>query len=339
MAKIRVGMIRCDLHAIYYASLIQEHDPYLLREQEYGKGGYFYFYTYYNAPARIAFPMVSGFEITKLWDENRKAAENMSKIYLGKPKLCNSFEEVSDDVDLVFIPDCNGDGSDHLKLATPGIKKGVPTFIDKPFAYEVKDARELVKLAKKHKVPIMSLSILRELPHITRFRHRFAEIGQPEFGIIRAGNMEKMSGHIHAISLAQHLFGAGVESVECMGQTPLACVLLDYGTKANRPQKGVILCCASGGMYHCSFYASVYSSLGVIHSPQFSDFEFPWGCIKILKMVKKMVITHKPQVSYEEMIECIAIVTAARKAQKLRRKVYLKEVSVIQTLNKQSRRQ
>jgi len=73
-------------------------------------------------------------------------------------------------------------------------------------------------------------------------------------------------------------------------------------------------------------YASAYSSLGVIHSPAFSDFEFPWGVIEILKMIKKMVKTNKPQASYEEMIECIAIATAARLSQKEHRRVSLKEI-------------
>ena len=127
--KIRVGMIRCDLHAIYYANLIQKHDPYILREPEYGLGGYFYFYTYYSEPKKIAIPEVSGFELTKLWDENPQLAENMSKIYYGKPEVCDTLEEVSEDVDLVFIADCNGDGSDHLKLVTPGLKKGIPTLL------------------------------------------------------------------------------------------------------------------------------------------------------------------------------------------------------------------
>jgi len=324
--KIRVGMIRCDLHAIYYANLIQKHDPYILRELEYGLGGYFYFYTYYSEPKKIAFPTVPGFEVTKLWDENPQLAENMSKIYYGKPKVCDTFEKVSDDVDLVFIADCWGpDGRDHLKFATPGIEKNVPTFIDKPFAYEVKDAITLVQLAKKYKTPIMSLSMLRVLPHATRFRNRFAELGEPEFGIIKGGG-DTMGGHIHAISLAQHLFGSGVESVEAMGQTPLAYVHLNYGDKPHRPKAGVMLNCACGDTYHCSMYASAYSKLGAIHSPNLGDFEFPYAVVEILKMIKKMVKTGKSQVSYEEMIECIAIATAGRLSQKERKRIYLREV-------------
>ena len=39
-----------------------------------------------------------------------------------------------------------------------------------------------------------------------------------------------------------------------------------------------------------------------------------------------MVHTGKPQAPYEEMLEGIAIATAARLAQKEKRRVYLKEV-------------
>ena len=323
--EIRIGIIRCDLHAIYYANLIQKHDPDLLREPELGKGGFFYFYTYYNQPKKIAIPEVPNFEVTKLWDEDRQLAENMSRIYYGKPRVCDSFEEVSDEVDLVLIADCNEDGSDHLKLATPGLKKRVPTFVDKPFAYEVEDARAIVGLAKAHDTPVLSLSILRTLPQATLFRNRFKEIGQPEFGTVKGGG-DTMAGHIHAISLAQHLFGAGVESVECMGQTPLAYVHLDYGEKTGRPAYGVVLNCAPGAGPHCAMYASAYSKLGAVHSPALGDFEFPYGVVANLKMIKKMVQTRKPQAPYEEMIECIAIPTAARLAQKEGQRVYLKEV-------------
>jgi hypothetical protein len=63
-----------------------------------------------------------------------------------------------------------------------------------------------------------------------------------------------------------------------------------------------------------------------VHSPAIGDFEFPYGVVEILKMVKKMVRTREVQAPYEEMIECIAIATAARLAQEEKRRVYLEEV-------------
>lgn len=326
MSNIRVGIIRCDLHAIYYANLMQEHDPDLLREPEVGLGGYYYFYSHYNDPRKNWFPMVPGFEIVKVWDKDRRLAENMNRIYASRPRVCDTSEEVSDDVDLVLIADCDLEGHDKLELATPGIEKGVPTFIDKPFAYDVKDARALVALAEKHNTPIMSLSILRELPQATQFRNRFPELNQPIFGIIKGGTYT-MNGLIHAISLAQHLFGAGVDSVESMGGGDMPFVVhLDFGGKSDRPQKGVVLNGNVGATFHCAMYASAYSDLGAIHSDHFSDYEFPWSVVKIIEKIKKMVETREPQASYVEMVEAIAVATAARLSLAERRRVNLKEV-------------
>jgi predicted dehydrogenase len=305
---------------------MQPHDPYVLREPEYGRGGYYYFYSYYNNPKKMAFPMVEGFELVKVWDAERRLAENMAKIYLSRPKVCERLEDVSDDVDLVFIADCNGEGQDHLALATPGIQKGVPTFIDKPFAYDVKDARALVALAERHRTPIMSLSILRELPQATQFRSRFPELNGPKFGIIKGGSYT-MAGLIHAISLAQHLFGGGVESVEAMGDVKKPFfVHLDYGGKVDRPAAGVVLNCNVYPTFHCAMYASAYSELGAIHTGHLGDYEFPWAVVRIIERIRKMVETRQPQAPYDEMVECIAIATAARLSLAQRRRVALADV-------------
>ena len=327
MSKIKVGIIRCDLHAYYYGALAFRHDPITMRDSEDGPGhaSYFYFYLNYSDGRKITVPTVRGFELARVWDANRRQAEIMAEVFDDHPAVCDTFEEVSDGVDMVYIADCTGEGEDHLKLATPSLQKRVPTFVDKPFAYDVADAQAMVRLAKRRKTPVMSLSMLRVVPHATRFRNRFTELGEVEFGIVKGGG-SRMDGHVHAISLAQHLFGPGVESVECMGKTPLGYVHLDYGGKPHRPPAGVVLNCRSGGSYHCAMYASAYSSQGAIHSPDIGDFVFPWGAAAILKVAKKMVQTGKPPVSYDEMIECIAVASAARLAQKRGKPVSLKEV-------------
>lgn len=335
--NIRVGLIRCDTHGMYYGALMAKHDPLRLREplrdregvqakQSWMAGGaHFYFYTAYSDPRRITVPTVDGFEIAKVWDEDREVAGVFADVFLSRPRVCDTFAEVSEGVDLVFIADCNGDGADHLKLATPSLRKGVTTFIDKPFAYTVKDARALLRLARQHKAAMMSISILLQLPQATQFRDRFQELGAPEFGTIKGGG-PSMAGHIHAISLAYHLFGDGVESVECVGASPLAHVHLDYGGKAHRPGAGVVLNCDSGGQPHCAFYASAYSSKGVVHSPPFDDWVFPEGAAQILRMIKAMVKKRQSQVSEASMLEPIAVAEAARLSQKRRKRVYLKDV-------------
>jgi predicted dehydrogenase len=272
-------------------------------------------------------PQVEGFEIVKLWDEHRDAAEMAASIFYSRPKVCDNFEEVSDGVDLVLIGDCNYDGSDHLKLASPGLKKGVPTFLDKPFANTYGDARKLVDLSQTYGAPLLSLSILRELPLAKLFRARFGEIEPVRFGVIRGGG-PSLAGQIHAIALSQLLFGSGVRTVECMGQTPLAYVHLGYGGMDGKPDDGVMLLCASGKTsVDSQFFASVYSETGGIHSPAFNWYTFPYGAVEIVKLMKRMVLDRKSPVSPEEMLELIAVVEAARLSQKEKRQVRLEEIT------------
>jgi predicted dehydrogenase len=333
--KIRIGIIRLDTHGMYYGPLLDKHDPLVLRGplRELGKnhyswqtgGAHYYFYTHYADATMMTNPHAEGFEITRIWDEFPDAMEDAAKVFGGRPKICGSFEEVSDDVDLVFVADCNGDGSDHLKLARPSIEKGVPTWIDKPFACEVKDAQAIVELAQKHKTPITSLSILRTVPHFTWFANRLVELDGVEFGTVKGGGTA-MAGHIHAISAAQHIFGDGVDSVEAMGEGELGFVHLNYGGKPGRPSKGVMLNCDVGNTWHCNFYASAYSKEGAIHSDGIGDFLFPYGALAIIEKAREMVETGKPPVPYSEIVENIAVATAARQAQKIGKRVYLKDV-------------
>jgi predicted dehydrogenase len=321
---IRVGLIRCDTHGAYFGSLFAKHDPLRLqmpqpidKEARYSwqhGGAHFYFYTHYADPRQISVETVDGFTLAKVWDEDLDAAACLSEIFDDKPTVCATPDQVSDDVDLVFIADCNGDGSDHLTLATPGLEKGVPTFIDKPLAYTLDDARAIFSLAEKHNAPAASISILRALPHAARFAQRLDEVGAVEFGTIQGGGTA-MAGHIHAISLALHIFGNGVHQVRAMGETDLQTVHLNWGDLPNRPRRGVTLNCDVGQVWHCAFHASAYGPNGAIHSAPLSDFDFPFGAARILRIVKTMLQSGQSPSINQDMLEAVAIAQAARAAQ------------------------
>jgi len=326
---VRVGMINADLHAMYYAALFEAYNPLVLRDDPIGRGhaAYHYFFTHYNDPLKMTVRKAAGLRLVKIWDRNPALAENMSRIFDSHPQVCGSVEEVSDGVDVVFIADCNGEGKDHRELASPGLKKRVPTFIDKPLAYDLEDAEKIILLAGKGGTPLMSSSILEELPHVDRFRNRFAEIGYPEFGIIKGGG-PTMAGQIHAILLALTLFGKGVESVECMGDSPLGIVRLSYGTRPDRPKSGVVLACDSGGTYEATYNVSAYSSRGAIHADDFGDYAFPLGAVRILENIREMASGgHAEESLFDRMREGVAVATAARLAQTEKRRVFLSEIA------------
>lgn len=327
---IRVGLIRCDTHGAYFSALSARHDPLRLQHPlpidqagsyswQHG-GAHFYFYTNYSDPRQISVDVVEGFQLAKVWDEDRAAAECLAQVFDDRPVVCDDVAEVSDGVDLVFIADCNGDGSDHLALARPGLAKGVATFIDKPLALTVDDAQQLVGLAAEHHAPMTSISILRVLPEAARFARRLDEVGEVQFGTIQGGGTA-MAGHIHAASLALAIFGNGVESVRAMGDTDLQTVHLSYGDRSDRPRRGVTLNCDVGAVWHCAFHASAYGPRGAIHSPPMSDWDFPFGAAQILRIVKEMVQTRTSPPITADMLEAVAICAAARQAQETGRAV------------------
>ena len=74
-------------------------------------------------------------------------------------KLTESIAQMLEGVDVVLLESV--DGRRHLKELQEIAAAGKPTFIDKPFAASLADAKEMVKLIKQHKLPCFSASSLR----------------------------------------------------------------------------------------------------------------------------------------------------------------------------------
>ncbi len=323
-APIRVGLIRCDTHGAYYGALMDQHDPLRLQrplvEGQTGRyswqsgGAHFYHYTDYANAARMTVEAVDGFRLAKVWDEHRDAAECLAAVFTRPPAVCDRIEDVSDDVDLVFIADCNGDGSDHLALARPGLEKGVATFVDKPLAFTLDDARQILALSSEHGAPVASVSILRALPDAERFARRLDEVGPLQFGTVHGGG-PSLAGQIHTISLAQSIFGDGVVGVRATGDDVPNTIHLDFGDRPDRPAKGVTLNCDVGAVWHCAFHASAFGPGGAIHSAPMGDFVFPFGAAEILKTLRQMVHTNQTPDLTAGMLEAVAVAEASRQAQ------------------------
>lgn len=323
---IRVGLVRMDSHSIYMGVLMQEHDPLLLRgpmlcsdgsaRHGWQAGGtYLYFYTTYRAPTTMTVPPVGGFEVVKLWDEDRELAELASRLFNSKPQVCDTLDQVSDDVDVVVIGDCKTEGQDHVALASPGIEKGVPTFVDKPFAFNLEDAQHIADLARRSGGPVLSLSILREAPGLTHFRQRLGEVAPLNLGVIFGCAGLRMDGLIHAISAAQHVFGGGVRSVQCMGEA-VDIIQMDYGDAPDKPSGGVILTKHAAGRDETtfSFYATAIGKHGAIQSEPQNDHTHPYGMRRIVEKIRTMVTTGRSPTPMHEMLENIAVADAVRAA-------------------------
>lgn len=349
MEKIRLGVIRADTHGYYYGVMLDACDARLLQKHNYVCHHYA---TGIYLPETVYAPQVPGFEITRIYDYEYERAREFSEVFLGKPEPCRSVEEVSEDVDAVAIFDCDGGGGDHLKLATPSLSRGIPTFVDKPFASTMSDALEIVQLARQNEAPLFSASILTHVPAADQFRARFDEIrtayyplpngqGSAPIGLgvvkgvggafsqelsgaaITGGIEDRLAYLIHGVALALNLFGMGVEWVETMGTLPLEYVHLhlESGVEVMILNTHVDIFPES-----CSFYASAYSKFGAVNSNPIGDPEFLGGGQKIMELFRDMVTSGTPAAPYESFLEQIAVIEAAQMAQDKGGRVYIKDI-------------
>ncbi len=250
-------------------------------------------------------------------------------MFFGKPQVCPTLQEASEDIDAAFISCCNGDGDDHLELASPFLQKGIPTFIDKPFAPTLTDALAIVRLARKHRAPLMSSSILAYVNEVDHLKSRFRELpGEVRRGVVNGvGWRSGLGGMIHGISLGHAVFGEGVEWVECMGEGPLEYLLMRY-----RDGREMLVINAQPEHYDC-FRCEVYSvrrnsppEPAHLCSRPIGDPEFVLGAYRIAWLFKRMVLTGESPTPHSKILELSAIVEAGRLAQKKRRRVYLREL-------------
>jgi predicted dehydrogenase len=135
-----------------------------------------------------------------------------------KVRLVESIPQLLELVDVVMIESV--DGRRHLKELEPVAASGKPTFVDKPFAASLADAKAMVQLIKRHKLPCFSSSSL-------RFDSAFREVlasRKEKFGRIigvdaySPAHLEKTNPGlfwygIHGVEILFTLMGRGCRSV------------------------------------------------------------------------------------------------------------------------------
>lgn len=142
-----------------------------------------------------------------------KYAEEISSKY--GVKIVPTIKELAEQVDAVMIEAV--DGRPHLEQAKAVFPYRKPVFIDKPLAGTLRDAIELVQLARQMNVPVFSSSSLRYKVGLDKLKKgKFGEIR----GVFSSGPCSKEEHHpdlywygIHPTEAMYAVIGTGCESV------------------------------------------------------------------------------------------------------------------------------
>jgi predicted dehydrogenase len=112
------------------------------------------------------------------------------------------------------------DGSVHFERAKPFLEAGIPCFIDKPFACSVADAKKIIELAAKKKVPLFSSSSLRYAPELVQAIEDGKQgkiVGAISYGLGTTHERNPGLFHygIHAVEILYTAMGPGCQRVTC----------------------------------------------------------------------------------------------------------------------------
>jgi predicted dehydrogenase len=112
------------------------------------------------------------------------------------------------------------EGTPHWERARPFLEAGIPCFVDKPFTCGVADARKIVELAARKKVPVFSSSSLRYAPELIQYvadpKHGKV-LGAVAYGPAHLHERNPGLFHygIHAVEILYTLMGPGCQRVTC----------------------------------------------------------------------------------------------------------------------------
>jgi virulence factor len=224
---------------------------------------------------------------------------------LGLP-LVDRPEELLGQVDGVLIEAV--DGSVHLERARPFLEAGIPTFVDKPFACSLEDAREMFALAQRSGAPLFSCSSLRYAPEVAAAAG--PEALAAEGAVLGCDACSPASTHprnpglfhygVHGVETLFTLMGPGCETVWCVSEPGAEVVLGRWSDGRLGTLRGTR---AGAGAYaFTAFREKRVSAVSV--STNFIYRE-------LLKQIVEMMRTGTPPIEPRVTLEIVAFMQAA----------------------------
>jgi predicted dehydrogenase len=288
-----------SFHGTAFASTFNGYDP--AKKSQYQ-------WTFAAANKRL-----EGAQVVKVWDPHRDWAERLADV-CSIPKVCETPEECTDGVDAVVIVD-DGSGQ-QAKYAIEPLKKGIPTFCDKPLAMAGKRAKEIADFAKQTGTPFMSASSLRFVPDIIALKAKLAELDKIHIATVACGNEFVYYG-IHALSMAYAVLGRGAVSALNVGQPGRNIVRIRF-----QAGHDVVVLVGERDYMQGGFQINLYGKKGWrTLNPDLTDLYY-----YLLERFLKLVRENEVSVPIDEEAELIAALEAGKRSLKEGREVTVAEV-------------
>jgi predicted dehydrogenase len=248
-----------------------------------------------------------------IWDPLKAAAEKLADV-CHIAKVCDTPQQCADDVDAVFIAD---DGSgEQWKYALHPLRKGVPTYCDKPLAMTAKQAQAVADVARATGTPLMSASALRFVPDVLALAKEAPALGNVHLATTVCGN-ELVYYGIHALEMAYAVLGRGAVSCLNVGQAGRNIVRVRFANGHD-----LLLLVAEKEWMRAGYQLNLYGSNGWRSlTPNLADLYW-----YLFDRFISLVRTKTESVPIEEEVEVIAVLEAGKRSLAEQREVTVAEV-------------
>lgn len=171
-------------------------------------------------------------EVKFVWGETDEFAKNAAE--KGNiPHIVRDPKEMLGEIDALIVD--HRHAKYHLPAATPFIKEGIPTFVDKPFCYRAAEGKAFLELAREHGTPVTSYSSIAHSAStfdIKKQVESMEKINQ----VVQTGPVDMDSKYggiffygVHIVQPLMYLFGEDVERVRVTRNGQHGSAILVYG--------------------------------------------------------------------------------------------------------------
>jgi predicted dehydrogenase len=247
---------------------------------------------------------IPGAKVVALYGDNEK--RNMEVAEKGKvPTIVKKPTDLIGMIDAAIVDFRHG--SRHLQFAAPMIKAGIPTFIDKPFAASVADAKKIVALAKKHRTPITTFSSLRFGTGMEKCKKEVKKAGKMK-ALVTYGPGSACDPYdgiffyaVHQVEFMLEVFGTAVKSARGMNYDGMLVATVTY-------KNGLIVTMHEINAGWPQFTAAAFGDkTQVYYDYKSAEDGFRIAAATALKMFKtgKMPYTYKEMTASTRVLEAI----------------------------------
>jgi len=276
----------------------------------------------FNRPEEGAAFVPDDYKVVALYgrdpERNREVAEaGAIETIVEKP------EDMLGKVDAVMVVFRHGDL--HARHALPFIEAGIPTWVDKPFAIKVEDARAMIEAAEKHGTPLTGGSTLKHALDTVAVKELLVSRRAASFLPLEAATINYYASFdneyggfpfygSHLAELTMFLFGydaCAVLATEHRGNVTAVLKYSDYHVVMNFLDKA-----------QNNPYVLVFGQNGTV----LRQFDHSTGYREGVRNFLRMLETRRPPLPYDHLLKPVALLKAIERSLQENREVELEEV-------------